>query len=38
MPPRARPERVRKMRDPSVASLKQGMASPPIDRTPFLKG
>jgi len=38
VPPQAIPARVRKMLDQSVASLKKGMASPPIDLTPFLKG
>jgi hypothetical protein len=37
VPPQALPPRVRKMLDHSVASLKKGLASPPIDLTPFLK-
>ena len=37
VPPQALPKRVRKMLDQSVASLKKGLASPPIDLTPFLK-
>ena len=36
--PQALPPRVRKMLDQSVASLKKGLASPPIDLTPFLEG
>jgi hypothetical protein len=36
VPPKALPARVRKMLDQSVASLKKGVASPPIDLTPFL--
>jgi len=38
VPPQALPARVRKMLDQSVASLKQRLASPPVDLTPFLKG
>ncbi len=38
VPPQALTPRVRKMLDQSVASLKKGLASPPIDLTPFLKG
>ncbi len=37
VPPQALPARVRKMLDQSVASLKKGLASPPIDLTPFLR-
>lgn len=35
--PDAIPARTRRMLDQSVANLKRGMASPPIDLTPFLK-
>ena len=38
VPPRAVPARTLKMLDRSVASLKKGRASAPIDLTPFLKG
>ena len=37
VPPQALPKRVRNMLDQSVASLKKGVASPPIDLAPFLK-
>ena len=36
--PDAIPARTRKMLDQSVTNLKHGVASPPIDLTPFLKG
>lgn len=32
------PSRTRKMLEQSVANLKRGVAAPPIDLTPFLKG
>ena len=32
------PARTRKMLEQSVKNLKDGVASPPIDLTPFLKG
>ncbi len=35
VPPQAVPARTLKMLDQSVASLKEGSASPPIDLTPF---
>jgi hypothetical protein len=35
VPPQAVPARTLKMLDQSVASLKKGLASPPIDLTPF---
>ena len=34
----ALPARTRKMLEQSVTNLKRGVASPPIDLTPFLKG
>ena len=37
VPPGALSARTLKMLDQSVANLKQGTASPPIDLTPFLK-
>jgi hypothetical protein len=37
VPPQAVPARTLKLLNQSVASLKQGLASPPIDLTPFLK-
>lgn len=37
VPPQAVPPRIRRMLDQSVASLKKGLASPPIDLTPFLE-
>jgi len=37
VPPQVIPASTRKMLEKSVASLKQGIASPPIDLTPFLK-
>ena len=37
VPPQALSKRVRKMLEQSVASLKKGVAAPPIDLTPFLK-
>jgi len=37
VPPQAIPARTLKMLDQSVASLKKGLASPPIDLTPFLE-
>lgn len=36
--PEALPARTRKMLEKSVANLKDGITSPPIDLTPFLKG
>ena len=36
--PQVLPARTRKMLERSVANLKQGAASPPIDLTPFLPG
>ena len=36
VPPQAIPARTRKMLEKSVANLKQGIASAPIDLTPFL--
>lgn len=38
VPPDAIPARTLKMLDRSVAQLKRGQASAPIDLTPFLKG
>ncbi|MGA2222071.1 MAG: hypothetical protein ABSH21_09915 [Verrucomicrobiia bacterium] len=37
VPPQAIPARTRKMLEESVAHLKKGIASVPIDLTPFLK-
>ena len=37
VPPQVLPKRVRKVLGQSVASLKKGLASPPIDLTPFLR-
>jgi len=37
VPPHTVPARVRKMLDRSVSGLKKGLASPPVDLTPFLK-
>lgn len=38
VPPQAIPARTRIMLHKSVAGLKKGLASPPIDLTPFLNG
>ena len=38
VPPQAISARTRKMLHKSVARLKNGLASPPIDLTPFLNG
>ncbi len=37
VPPQALPVRTRQMLERSVANLKKGVASPPIDLTPFLQ-
>jgi hypothetical protein len=37
VPPQAVPARTLKMLDQSVASLKKGLAPPPLDLTPFLE-
>jgi hypothetical protein len=38
VPPQAVPRRTLKMLEQSVTNLKKGLASPPIDLTPFLGG